>query len=79
MFLEPPKAAKSNAGPVALSPADATALSNILDGVDTKLANVNTSAKILAGIIAGLVGIKFAEGLLNQFNGVAKTISETNE
>jgi tape measure domain-containing protein len=76
--LEPPKAAKSNAGPVPLSPADATALSNILDGVDTKLANVNTSAKILAGIIAGLVGIKFAEGLLNQFNGVAKTISETN-
>lgn len=68
---------KPSAAGAELSPADAAALRDIFDGIGGKIKDVSTAAKILAGIIAGLVGVKFAQGLLNQFNGLIKTMEET--
>lgn len=62
-----------------LSAADAATLQGIFDNITGKLPEISNAAKVLAGVLAGLATIKFAEALLNQFNGVAKTIKETTQ
>lgn len=62
-----------------LSSADAAELAGIFDNIGGEIPKITTAAKVLAGVLAGLAGIKFAEGMLNQFNGLVKTIKETND
>lgn len=76
--LTEPKDAKdkSKAG-APFSASDLAGLESIFGGIDGKIADITNTAKILAGILASIAGIKLAEGLLNQFNGLAKTMKET--
>jgi tape measure domain-containing protein len=62
-----------------LSAADAAALGDIFSGIGGELPKISQAAKVLAGILAGIAGIKFAESLLNQFNGVVKTVKEASK
>lgn len=66
-------------GDSGLSPTDASTLDGIFSDMAAKLQSITGAAKILAGIIASLVGIKFAEGLLNQFNGLISTIQDAQK
>lgn len=70
--------APSQAG-APLSGADLAGLEDIFGGIDGKIGKITTAAKILAGILAGIAAIKFAQGLLNQFNGLAQTLRETRD
>lgn len=70
---------KPSAAGTPLSAAQAAALEGIFDGMNNKIADISGSAKILAGILASIVGLKFAQGLLNQFNGLVKTLEDTSK
>jgi tape measure domain-containing protein len=60
-----------------LSAADAAALDGIFGDINSKIGQIGTASKILAGILAGLAGIKFGQALLNQFNGLVDTFEKT--
>lgn len=79
--LEPPKAPKNNSlgGQDGLTPQDASALEGVFNDLQNKMNGVSTAAKILAGILASIASIKFGQALLNQFNGVAKTLEDTGK
>lgn len=64
-------------GPV--DPATAAALTGIFDNINGKIMAVGTAAKVFAGILAGLVAIKFGQAIIDQFNGVAKSIGDTHK
>lgn len=66
-------------GPAGLNTADAGALEGIFDGIGGKLGEITTGAKILAGILAGIAAVKFAQGVFNQLNGLVKTFKETRD
>ena len=48
-------------------------LGNLFGEIGTNLENISKWAKIFAGIIAGIVGIKFAQAIVDQIAGVAKS------
>ena len=70
---------KPSAAGAPLSDADAAALEDIFDKIGGKIGKISAASKILAGILAGIAAIKFAQGLLNQFNGIIKTVKETGD
>lgn len=63
-------------GASGLSPSDASTLDGIFSDMAAQMQKITGAAKILAGIIASLAGIKFTQGLLNQVNGLISTIKE---
>jgi tape measure domain-containing protein len=69
----------SAGGAGSLNPADTAALEAIFDNIGGKLREASEGARIFAGIIASFLGIKFAQGLMDQFNGLIKTIKTTSE
>lgn len=71
--------AATPSGAGGLSPSDASSLDGIFADMNAQMQKITGAAKILAGIIAGLAGIKFAQGLLNQFNGLVSTIKEAQK
>lgn len=69
----------AGAGGGGFDPSAISGLEGLLDGIGGKLQEASIWAKIFAGVLAGLVGIKFAQGILNQLNGMIKTIDETRK
>lgn len=54
-------------------------LGDIFDGIGGKLGEVSKWAKIFAGLLATIAGIKFAQGIFNQINGLADTFRKTRD
>lgn len=54
-------------------------LGNLFDGITGKIQEAGKWAKILGGVLVGLMGIKFAQAIADQFNGLAKTIDTTSK
>ncbi len=48
-------------------------LGDLFSGIGGDLAEASKWAKIFAGVIAGLIGLKFAQGIIDQIAGVAKS------
>lgn len=54
-------------------------LGNLFGDIGGKIQEVSQWAKIFAGILVGLAGIKFAQGIADQFNGIIRTIDNTTK
>ena len=48
-------------------------LDDIFNGLEGKLQKAGLAAKIFAGVLAGLAGLKFAQGIINQIDGIAQS------
>lgn len=69
----------SGNNPVGLSPQDASALEGIFGGIENHMAAISGWAKLFAGILAGIVGLKFAKGILDQLNDTVKTFKDATK
>lgn len=67
------------AGGGGFDPSQLGDLGDIFDGLGGKMEEISKWAKIFAGILAGIAGIKLAQGLFNQMNGLIKTFDETRK
>lgn len=54
-------------------------LGDLFGDIGGKIQEVSKWAKIFAGVLVGLAGIKFAQGIADQFNGLVKTIDTTSK
>lgn len=63
--------------PGGFNPGELGDLGKIFDGINGKLQEASIWAKILAGVLAGIAGIKFAQGILDQLNSIGKTAETT--
>lgn len=48
-------------------------LGDLFGNIGSKLEGVSKWAKIFAGVLVGIAGIKFAQGIINQIDGIAKS------
>lgn len=62
-----------------VDPATAGALGDIFDGLGKKMQEISGWAKIFAGILAGILALKFGKALLKDFNDTIKTIQDANK
>lgn len=71
------KTADTGTGVSGLDTATANTLNSIFDSIGGKIQEATVWAKIFSGVIAGIVALKFGQGILNQLNGMIKTIQTT--
>lgn len=69
----------SGAGGSNFDPAQLGELGNLFDGIGGNLEEASKWAKIFAGVIGGLLGIKFAQAIIDQVAGVAKSFQTAKD